>query len=133
MIIDPERVSQAELVAYMNRLREIEASGARSTVAFGPYTALSVIGALQLATRHPGMFPEQRDQILEVVEQFRPWFAGTPGEQLIDMGNDLELDVELDCPKCRCCTEADCRAGAVNCIGVRCKCYTDQPTESPDA
>lgn len=130
MIIDPDRLSEAELVAYMGRLRELEAGGARSQVAFGPYTALTVIGALQLATRHPAMFPSQRAEIHSVIDQFRPWFVGTPGEQLIDMGNDLELDVDLDCPKCVCCTEEACRDEASSCIAVGCSCYTDQPPET---
>lgn len=92
MIIDPDRLSEAELLEYMRVLRQAEADGAREAVVFGPYTALTVIGALQLATRHPAMFADQRAEILAVIELFRPWFAGTPGEQIIDMGNDPEFD-----------------------------------------
>lgn len=33
-----------------------------------------------------------RDQITAVIEGFRPWFVGTLGEQLIDLGYDQAFD-----------------------------------------
>lgn len=84
----PELPSESDLLAYMEVLHDAEASGARSEVVFGPYTAMLIIGALQLATRHPGMTERQRTEITTIVDQFRPWFAGTPGEIIIDRGND---------------------------------------------
>lgn len=89
MIDDP---AEAEYLSYMLRLRKEEAAGARQEVLVGPYTALTLIGGLQLATRHPSMPPRVRAELLAVIDQFRPWFVGTPGEQIIDMGNDPELD-----------------------------------------
>lgn len=81
-----------DLLAYMLRVREAEAEGARQEVVFGPYTALVVIGALQLATRHQGVPDNLRAELRAVVDQFRPWFVGTPGEHIIDRGDDPELD-----------------------------------------
>ena len=88
----PERPSEADLLEYMLVLREHEVGGARQEVVIGPYTAMLLIGALQLATRHPSMPDQTRAQLGAVIDQFRPWFAGTPGETIIDMGNDPELD-----------------------------------------
>jgi hypothetical protein len=88
-----EPPTEAELTAYMMRLQAAEQSGERQQVVFGPYTALMMIGALQLALRHPavneGTLPEQ---IRAVIDQFRPWFVGTIGEYVIDLGNDPEQD-----------------------------------------
>lgn len=85
-------LTEGEFVEYLARLRDLEVAGERQYVAFGPYTAMAVIGALQLATRHPSMTDGQRAELAAVIDQFRPWFEGTPGEHLIDMGNDPELD-----------------------------------------
>jgi hypothetical protein len=84
--------SEEEYLAYMERLAEDEIAGVRQPIAFGPYTAMVVIGALQLATRNPSMDDRMRALLSSVVEQFRPWFAGTLGEHLIDQGNDPERD-----------------------------------------
>lgn len=89
---ESNRPDEAELLAYMEQVHDLELDGERREVAFGPYTALVVIGMLQLATRHPGITDRQRVEVGAVVDQFRPWFAGTPGEHIIDMGNDPELD-----------------------------------------
>lgn len=87
-----ERPTEAELIEYMNELHDLEVQGARREVVFGPFTAMVLIGMLQLATRHPSVPERQREQVAAVIDQFRPWFAGTPGEHMIDMGNDPELD-----------------------------------------
>jgi hypothetical protein len=84
--------TDAELEDYMLTLHEAEAEGARQEIAVGPYTAMIVIGALQLATRHPSANAYLRAELLAVVDQFRPWFVGTPGEHIIDRGNDPEFD-----------------------------------------
>lgn len=84
--------TEDEFAAYMKRLHELEVSGERQTVAFGPFTAIVLIGLLQFATRHPDVSEEHRAMIGSVIDQFRPWFAGTMGEQIIDMGNDPALD-----------------------------------------
>lgn len=82
--------TEVELVDYMIRLHQAEADGQRQEVVFGPFTAILVIGAIQLATRHPGMPEHQRVQLRAVVDQFRPWFAGTPGEHIIYRGDNPE-------------------------------------------
>lgn len=90
MTVDPDKLGES--LAYMLELREAEADGAREVVAFGPYTALTLIGGLQLATRHPSMPASVRAELLDIIEQFKPWFVGTLGEHIIDMGNDPEQD-----------------------------------------
>lgn len=89
MIIDP---NDAERLAYMVALRQAEDAGDREVAAFGPYTALVLIGGLQLATRHPSLPASVRAELLAIIEQFKPWFTGTLGEHIIDMGNDPEQD-----------------------------------------
>lgn len=84
--------TEAEMGAYITNLHELEVAGERAPISMGPFTAIIVIGALQLATRHPTMPDHQKAAIASVIDQFRPWFAGTMGEQIIDMGNDPALD-----------------------------------------
>lgn len=84
--------TEAEMVTYMRSAQEAEKAGARQSALLGPFTTLVMIGALQLAIRHPSMDDSQRKQILSVIDGFRPWFADTLGEQIIDMGNNPELD-----------------------------------------
>lgn len=93
MTSETKRPGEADSVAYMVELRELEIAGARQEVLLGPYTALVLIGALQLATRHPSMNDHMRDQLGALIDQFRPWFVGTPGEHIIDAGNDAGNDV----------------------------------------
>lgn len=83
----------AAMTRYMQKVAEAELAGERSTVSFGPHTALVVIGALQLAIRHPEVTDHMREQLGRVIEGFRPWFAGTLGELIIDLGNDPEQDL----------------------------------------
>jgi hypothetical protein len=84
--------TEAELLDYMLVLHQAEAEGARQEIAVGPYTAIVVIGALQLATRHPSTTPHLRAELRAVVDQFRPWFVGTPGEHIIERGDNPEFD-----------------------------------------
>lgn len=84
--------TEADLLAYMLDLRATEAAGARQEIAIGPYTAMVLIGAVQMATRHPAMPDNLRAELLTLIDQFRPWFAGTPGQHIIDRGNDPEED-----------------------------------------
>lgn len=84
--------TEAEAAAYLRNLHELEQAGERTSIAIGPFSAIVVIGALQLATRHPSMSEDHRELIGQVVDQMRPLFAGTIGEQIIDGGNDPEQD-----------------------------------------
>jgi hypothetical protein len=81
-----------ELTEYMKQLAALEADGARASIEIGPFSAMILVGALQLATRHPGTTETQRARMNHLVEQFRPWFVGTPGEDIMRMGADPELD-----------------------------------------
>jgi hypothetical protein len=82
----------AETVAYLKQLHDLEAAGERTTLALGPWTAFVMIGALQLATRHPQMTPDHRALIGQVIDGLRPWFDGTPGEALLRLGDDPAYD-----------------------------------------
>lgn len=88
----PEEVHhprEAEMVAYMKRLYADEViGGASQVVAFGPYTALIVIGALQVAMRHPLMDQHPQEVLDQVITQFGPWFEGTLGAEIIAWGAD---------------------------------------------
>lgn len=86
---------EAEAIAYLTRLVEIEqgADCAPAVISCGPFTAFTLIGALQLATRHPAMSDEQRELIGQVIDQLRPLFAGSLGEQLLRLGDDPAMDV----------------------------------------
>lgn len=85
-------LTEDEYLEYMTTLVDAERDGARQTVVFGPYTAMVVIGALQLAMRNPALDEQMRNVMGGIVDRFRPWFADTPGEQIIDMGNNREHD-----------------------------------------
>ena len=83
---------EAEMLAYMRHLWEIEEAGERVPVSFGPFTAITVVGLLQLGLRHPDLSSGQRAITNELIDQFRPFFAGTLGETLILMGDDPRND-----------------------------------------
>lgn len=87
---EPDR----EAIAYLARLYEIERDPdhERAVLFIGPYSAFVMIGALQLATRHPDMSPTHRQFLAEVIDQLRPLFTGTPGEPLIRLGDDPAND-----------------------------------------
>jgi hypothetical protein len=103
-------ITEAEAVEYITKLARLEREPGcdRAYIRLGPFTAFTLIGALQLATRHPEMSQSQRDLIGAVIDQLRPLFAGTPGEALLELGDHPEFDVERDCqypsgphsPKC---------------------------------
>lgn len=80
-----EQVSndEAAFVEYMKTLVELEndPTAAKATLVCGPYTAMMLIGALQLTTRHPEMSPSMRSIIRSAVDQLKPLFIGTPGRR----------------------------------------------------
>lgn len=85
-------VDETEWLEYMLDLHQRELAGERGDFSIGPYAAMVMIGALQMATRHPEMTETSRNVLLSIVDQYRPWFAGTLGERLIDLGNDPTQD-----------------------------------------
>ena len=92
--------AEAAAVAYLADLYEIEQTPGYipAVLCLGPYSAFLVISGLQLATRHPGMSPTQRGWLADIIDQLRPLFAGTPGEALIDLGDDPAFDVKARRP-----------------------------------
>lgn len=87
--VDPEEEAQ---VAYMRRLIELETSGERTTFTLGPFGAITLIGLLQMATRHPDLSWRIKDVARDIITQLQPIFAGTPGEEIIRRGNHPEFD-----------------------------------------
>lgn len=85
-------LSDDEKITYMALLRELEIEGDRMEVAIGPYTAMLVIGALQLATRHPDLGAFARGELENLVRSIEPWFEGTPGAEIIQAGFDPSQD-----------------------------------------
>lgn len=73
-------------IEYMHQLAEIEQTGGRVSVDVGPFTAMTLIGALQLAVRHPWMGDQAKAAVRALVDGFGPMFAGTLGEQIIAAG-----------------------------------------------
>jgi hypothetical protein len=92
-------LSEAEGVEYVMNLAllEREPGHAKATLTIGPFTAFTLIGALQLATRHPEFSPDQARLVRKVIDQMRPLFAGTPGEMLLKLGDEPAFDVPRGC------------------------------------
>jgi hypothetical protein len=76
-------LTEAEAVAYVKELRDLEAAGERTTLVLGPYTAFIMIASLQLAARHHSMTAGQRDTLAAFTGQAMTLFTGTPGEALL--------------------------------------------------
>jgi hypothetical protein len=103
-------ITEAEAIEYVASIARLEREPGRDRafIRVGPFTAFTIIGALQLATRHPEMSQSQRDLIGAVIDQLRPLFAGAPGEHLLRLGDEPAYDVERECkhpfgphsPKC---------------------------------
>lgn len=98
MPIDPELIEEIEdaeheaELNYMSMLMEAERSGESAPVKVGPYTAMIMIGAFQLAARHPSMSGIPVQVLRSMVNLFKPWFEGTPGERIILRGEHPEWD-----------------------------------------
>ena len=92
-------ISEAESVEYVKKLYRIEQDPGhdQAAVLMGPFTAFTVIGALQLAMRHPEFSPDQARLVQSFIDQCKPLFAGTPGEQLLGMGDEPAFDVPAAC------------------------------------
>lgn len=93
MSTEPISEEDERVLAWLKKLNELEAAGERTTVTLGPFTAWTLIGALQLATRHPEMDVRVREIIRDFCRQFEPLSAGTPGEEAIKRGYHPEFDV----------------------------------------
>jgi hypothetical protein len=105
-----EALTEREAIEYIKSLAllEQEPDHRKAVIRLGPWTAFVLVGALQLATRHPEMSLGHRELIGQVIGQLRPVFTGTPAEQLLQLGDDPAKDIYRDCqypfgphsPKC---------------------------------
>lgn len=85
--------TDAELLEYMEGLALLERDEARIPVFIGPYSAITMTGALQLVLRHPDVSDAVKTMIRQWIDQIRPTFAGTLGQQIIELGDDPANDV----------------------------------------
>lgn len=92
-------ITEADAIEYVKQLYELEKlpHHATATITFGPFTAFSMIGALQLALRHPEFSTTQAALVNSIIDQLRPLFANTPGEQLLKLGDNPAYDIPRDC------------------------------------
>lgn len=81
-----------ETTEVMRELAVRERGGERHPVQVGPFTAMRMIGLLQMATRHPDLDGGQRQLVRQFVAMMAPLFTGTPGEAIIAMGWHPEFD-----------------------------------------
>jgi hypothetical protein len=87
----PDPRDDPDTITYLATLAALENAGERTTLAIGPYSAFTIIGALQLALRHPQL----GDVVRGIVGgDLRTLFDGTPGEALIRLGDDPANDIE---------------------------------------
>lgn len=86
--------AEAAHLDYMHLLADREAAGEDEmlTLELGHFTAMTMISALQLATRHPGLTGPTRDVLRRIVDTLKPAFEGTPCEEIIRRGEHPEFD-----------------------------------------
>lgn len=70
-----------------------ERDGGRIPLSVGPYTAFTMLGALQLAFRHPAMEPKMKQLIRDFGHQLEGAFAGGPLQEVLDKGWYQDFDV----------------------------------------
>lgn len=85
-----------EHMMFFIHMAQQESQGARTSIELGPYSALVIIGALQMCNRHPRVPREVKAIHNQLVAQFAQLFAGTPGEEIIRRGGHPEWDVPVD-------------------------------------
>ena len=92
-------LTEAQAAAYIRSLYQLEQEpdGARAIISLGPFTTFVLIGALQLAMRHPEFSPSQSDLLAQVIDQIKPLFAGTLAEKLLELGDHPEFDIPRKC------------------------------------
>lgn len=77
---------------YMQQLADLERAGERTTLVVGPFSAMLLIGWIQMVTRDPKMTATERQLARSMIEQLEPLFAGTTGQEIINRGNHPEFD-----------------------------------------
>lgn len=85
-------IDDDELITYMARLSDLERAGQRIQIAVGPYTAMLLIGALQLVLRHPDMRPTTTKALRGMIAQLGLAFPDRIGQEMIRRGNRTEFD-----------------------------------------
>lgn len=88
------KVTEAEAAEYIASLFRAEQDGTaeKAQITMGPATAFVAIGAWQLAMRHPDFSDLHHHMIGHLIGQLTPLFAGTLGEEILELGNHPEHD-----------------------------------------
>lgn len=90
-------MSEAEDLEQIKRLAVAEQAGERHSIPIGPFTAFSLIGMLQLVTRHPDLGAGQLTIAQSVINDLARGFEHNPAiTDLIKRGNDPTNDVPQD-------------------------------------
>lgn len=89
----PDGADPAIIEALKDLARQ-EAQGTRVPISVGPYTAFVLIGAIQMAYRHPGMNADPRlaAMLKTVGGLLESMFAAGPLQQLLADGWDTSRD-----------------------------------------
>jgi hypothetical protein len=92
---EPPAVDDAAALEMTKKLAEHEQAGVRLQLSVGPYTAFTLIGAIQLVLRHPGVEGLMARVLTDLARQFQAALADGPvpgvGE-LIELGFDERYD-----------------------------------------
>lgn len=93
------QLTEQQAAEYIKSLYELEhePDAQRAIIHLGPFTTFVLIGALQLAMRHPEFSKSQAELLALVIDQMKPLFAGTIAEQLLELGDHPEYDVPRNC------------------------------------
>jgi hypothetical protein len=83
-------------LAYFRTLLDLERDGMRTTIKIGPFAMMMLIGWIQLGARHPSATAQHRQIGRDLIDQMSPFFAGTPGEEIIRQGNHPDFDRAVD-------------------------------------
>lgn len=84
--------SSEEMIMCMARLGDLERAGSRIMLHVGPFTAMTLIGAMQLVMRHPEVSANTKMALRGLIEMMRPMFREPAAQQIIDMGYNPEHD-----------------------------------------
>lgn len=87
-------ITESDFIERIGRLILLEQSGegGKVTIHLGPYSAFVLVGALQLAWRHPQHSPKMKQVIEDIARQVQAGFA-PEYQELLDAGWDTSRDV----------------------------------------
>lgn len=69
----------------------------KATITIGPWSAFIAIATWQLAMRNPDFSMAHAELVGNLIEQLSVLFDGTPGAELLGLGNDPDRDVPRAC------------------------------------